>query len=174
MKKVLLVLAGIALIVALVSTYAPRQRSVSTNAEKTVPVKSTPAPVFPYADRQIITFKVGAQILRVEVVTTPESITLGLSGREKIGSDGMLFVFSESYVPRFWMKEMRFALDFIWIDHGTVVDITENVPPPKPGQTLSDLPLYSPEVLVNQVLEVPAGSVAQWKVKKGDIVTLQP
>lgn len=128
-------------------------------------------------DRQIVPLLLGKQRLWVEVVTTPESITQGLSDRSSINqmpgsegkdspSQGMLFVLPEARIPTFWMKDMLFSLDMIWIKDGEIVDITENVPHPTSPQ--ESLPLYSPNQAVDMVLEVPSGSVAVWQLQPGD------
>ncbi len=59
-----------------------------------------------------------------ELADTDEKRTLGLSGREKLVSEkieginieeGMLFVFPEEVYTGFWMKDMNFDLDIIWL-----------------------------------------------------------
>lgn len=107
-------------------------------------------------------------LLKTELVNTDVSRTLGLSGREEIGADGMLFVFPKPQIYRFWMKDMKFDLDMIWIENGKVVDITQNVPAPTAQQTESTLPTYSPSQPVTMILEVPAGSVKNWNLQVGD------
>ncbi len=69
--------------------------------------------------------------LQVEVADTHASRELGLSGREKMGDDeGLLFVFDEPGRYGFWMKDMKFPLDIIWINqNGVVVDIERKVIP---------------------------------------------
>ena len=69
--------------------------------------------------------------LQVEVADTHASRELGLSGREKMGNDeGLLFVFDEPGRYGFWMKDMKFPLDIIWINqNGVVVDIERKVTP---------------------------------------------
>jgi hypothetical protein len=77
----------------------------------------------------------------------------------------MLFVFDEEGRYSFWMKEMRFPLDLVWIGPSaegcTVVDITAKAPPSAPGQSASggmaELPLYTPVAPVRYVLEVNGG-----------------
>jgi len=56
--------------------------------------------------------------LRIEIVDDPESRRLGLSGRDEIGDhEGMLFVFDEPSAQNcFWMKDMRFSIDMVWLD----------------------------------------------------------
>ena len=122
--------------------------------------------------------------LRVEVVNTPENITLGLSGREKFKpSQGMLFDFTPQFstetakaagiTPNFWMKEMKFDLDIIWIKDKKIVGITKNVPKPEPGQRNQDLPLYPAPQPIDMVLEVLAGWSDENKVEIGDEITLK-
>lgn len=113
---------------------------------------------------------IGEKQITVEVVRTNDQIQKGLSGRKEIGADGMLFVLPARYIPKFWMKEMLFPLDFIWIDGGRVVDITAHVPVPKNDTRLSDLPTYSPKVPVTMVLEVASGFVSKHDIKIGDSV----
>lgn len=135
----------------------------------------TPVPLYPTVaqtpDRGRTLLELNDTVLEVEVVNTAASITQGLSGRSEIGADGMLFVFSQPMMPRFWMKEMQFPLDLIWINQGKIVDITENVPAPEPGTKLDDLPTYAPAAPVDWVLEVPAGIAAQYELQVGDPVT---
>ncbi len=81
----------------------------------------------------------------------------GLSGKSGLAPDeGMLFIFDAPAVYRFWMKEMRFPIDIIWLANGHIVDITTDLPVPIAGE---ELPVFSPKVAVDRVLEVPAGFV---------------
>lgn len=113
---------------------------------------------------------IGAHTFTVEVAATPQQISQGLSGREQVGADGMLFMMPRREVPLFWMKDMHFPLDFIWIDGNTVVDLTEHVPAPDPQTPLEELPRYSPAVPATHVLEVPVGIVSKLGIQKGDAV----
>ena len=119
-------------------------------------------------DQQIMTLKLGDWVLNVEVVNTPASITRGLSGRAEIGTDGMLFVLPRRQFPRFWMKEMKFNLDLVWIDGDTVIGITENVLAPDHETALSALPIYTPEDAVEMVLELPAGVASAKQLMPGN------
>ncbi len=96
--------------------------------------------------------------IEVEVAKTEEERIKGLSQRESIGNyQGMLFIFPEKDVePTFWMKNMKFPLDIIWINDGKIIKIDENVDYPK-DNTQQNLPLYKPPTPVDFVLEVKAG-----------------
>jgi uncharacterized membrane protein (UPF0127 family) len=74
--------------------------------------------------------RIGTVALTVELAVTPEERIRGLSGRNEIGADGLLFIFPESADHGIWMKDMHFPIDIIWIgDDLTVVHIERNVHP---------------------------------------------
>jgi uncharacterized membrane protein (UPF0127 family) len=101
--------------------------------------------------------------------------TKGLSGRISMSrNEGMLFIFSEYGIYSFWMKEMNFPLDFVWVRDETVVDITQNVPKPaiEDGNT-QNLPLYSPKIPINKVLEINSGMVKETNIKIGDKIIIE-
>jgi uncharacterized membrane protein (UPF0127 family) len=117
--------------------------------------------------------KIGGQTLMVEIATTPAQMQQGLSGRmEMADNQGMLFDFGQQTTdPAFWMKDMKFNLDFIWIAGGKVVGITPDVSYPNSADY--PLPTYSPPQPVNQVLEVNAGWANKNNIAVGDEVNLQ-
>lgn len=96
------------------------------------------------------------KVLTVEIVNTPASITQGLSGREQLGSDGMLFVLPQKRRPEFWMKQMKFDLDLVWLVDDLVIEITQDATKPEPNTPLSFLERYSPSRPVEMVLELNA------------------
>ncbi len=111
-------------------------------------------------------------VIPLEVERTPQQEALGLSNRASLARDsGMLFVLPNRQIPTFWMKDMHFPLDFIWIDHDKVIDITENVPPPN-GPS-DPLPFYSPKLPVTYVLEVNAGFAKAHNISIGNKVDMR-
>ena len=119
--------------------------------------------------RPIVT--IGGASFVVDVADTRATQQQGLSGRESLAEGtGMLFVFEEERHLSFWMKEMNFPLDMVWIDASCkVVDISSDVPIPEPGQTLADLPTYGPETPAMYVLEINAGASAAAGFGPGDM-----
>lgn len=116
---------------------------------------------------------INGHTLRTEVVDTMATRELGLSGRLSMKQDeAMLFIFPVSAKYSFWMKDMHFPLDMVWIKGDVVVDITADVPPPAPGAGMLSLPNYSPSVAVDRVLEVNAGLSAKHGWKAGDKVSV--
>ncbi len=120
--------------------------------------------------------QVGEHRLLVQIALTDAEHEQGLSGRQKLtAAEGMLFDFKNTpdIEPGFWMKDMNFDLDFIWIDQGRVVGITPNAPAPKnisDAATTAQLPLYYPPAPVDAVLEVNAGWSKTHFIKTGDFV----
>ena len=109
---------------------------------------------------------VSGQKLDVEVVRTTEEHRRGLSNRDNLSSGmGMLFVYENYNIPSFWMNDMKFPIDIIWVKDDMVVDYSKNLQP-VPGNV--DLPIYQPKTFVNYVLEVNAGFVDKFGIKIGD------
>lgn len=89
----------------------------------------------------------------------------GLSGRKSLPSDqGMLFVFDHKDLFGFWMKDMLFPIDIIYIDTDHVVYVIPNAP--AGGQT-PNLTIYRPDEPANYVLELNAGQADKLKIEKG-------
>lgn len=104
-----------------------------------------------------------------QLADTPVKQQQGLSGRANLGeNEGMLFVFSRKTIPRFWMKDMEFPIDIIWISNNKIVDIHKNVPIPQKGALNTSLPTYQPSTPINYVLELNAGTVENLNIKIGD------
>lgn len=110
--------------------------------------------------------------LRVEIADTPSKRSKGLGGRESLGqNEGMLFIFPSSDKYSFWMKGLKFPLDFVWIKDSEVVDITTDAQPPSSGKDV-DLPIYLPKTESDKVLEVNSGTVERLKIKVGDMIRI--
>lgn len=106
--------------------------------------------------------------INIDIATTTEKKMRGLSGQDNILSNqGLLFVFENSDKYGFWMKEMKFPIDIIWIDEkNKVVTINKSVLPdsfPK---------VYYPNKKVKYVLETEAGFADINNIKVGDFVIL--
>lgn len=106
--------------------------------------------------------------LSVCMADTAEKQKNGLSGYKKMNdNEGMLFIFDGFQNYSFWMKDMNFPLDLIWISQNHVVEISKNVPVQK-GFEDKDLASYQPSVPVDKVLEVNAGWSDRMMVNIGD------
>ena len=116
--------------------------------------------------------RIGGASYRVDLAVLPEERSQGLSGRETMAPDeGMLFVFEEERVLHFWMKEMRFPLDIIWIDaQCSLVSVAADVPTPPPNASNDEIPRAQSPSPARFVLEVNAGEAARNGLSPGDPV----
>lgn len=113
---------------------------------------------------------IDSKTIKVQVADKIPQILQGLSGRQSLAVDqGMLFVFPKSGIYDFWMKEMRFTLDIIWISQDQIVDLWQNAPLPQ-GE---NIPRYRPKEAAQYVLEVNAGVAVQNQWKIGDKVLIK-
>jgi len=105
--------------------------------------------------------------ITIETVSRDQDRALGLSGRESIDDAvGMLFVFDETVDTNcFWMKDMQFAIDMIWLDEQKqIVTVTSDVSPDTYPES------FCPESAAKYGLELGAGRAEQLGIKPGETV----
>ena len=117
--------------------------------------------------------RLGSAAYAVDLAVTASERAQGLSGRPSLAPNrGMLFVYNADAPRSFWMLNMRFPLDLVWIRADcTVAGITADVPHPAPDTPRSDLPHYPSPAPVRFVLEINAGQAAQHNIAPGAPVT---
>jgi uncharacterized membrane protein (UPF0127 family) len=114
---------------------------------------------------------IGSTIIPVEVVSSAAAIDKGLGNRRSLeASHGMLFTFDHSAIFKFWMRNMRFPIDIIWIGEDMkIVDISENVPT---VPFYARPPFHSPKVPARYVLEVNAHFCKSHAIQIGNTATI--
>jgi uncharacterized membrane protein (UPF0127 family) len=101
-----------------------------------------------------------------ELAVTDEERQRGLMFREKLNPDqGMLFLFAEEGAHSFWMKNMRFAIDILWLDKGKRIVHIEPKAPPCPAEPC---PSYDPGAMAMYVLELDGGAAQKHGLKLHD------
>jgi uncharacterized protein len=107
--------------------------------------------------------------IAVAVADTDSEREQGLSGHKPLQeNEGMLFLFDMPGQYAFWMKDMLFPIDIIWISkEWIIVDITENLSPESYPDTVA------PKENAQYVLEVPAGYSASHHVQIGQSVSVK-
>lgn len=115
------------------------------------------------------TLKIGDFSIVVEIASTPEERTQGLSNRDSLPTDsGLLFIFDESDFHGFWMRDMKFGIDIVWIDDGwTVIGVERNVLP----ETFPKV--FYPPSKVRYVLELNAGLTSKHNIDRGLVINLE-
>lgn len=103
------------------------------------------------------TISLGEKTFTLYIADTEELRTKGLSGwRELLPNEAMVFVFDEEGIYPFWMKDMLFPIDIVWLDSSfRPVHFEKNISP-KTYPTL-----FKSNVLAKYVIEVPAGTIDQ-------------
>ena len=94
------------------------------------------------------------QRFNLDLAQTDAKRVQGLSGTSFFPANtGMLFVFDQPDTYGFWMKDMNYALDIIWLNNDLkIVDLEMGVTPetyPK---------VFYPNALASYVLEINAGN----------------
>ena len=108
--------------------------------------------------------KIGNTEIKIEIANDDQSRIKGLSGRDSLEEDeGMLFIFDYPDKHSFWMKEMNFPIDIIWLDDNKkIVFIKKEARPESYPESFSS-PIDS-----LYVLEVNASFSDKNNLKVGD------
>jgi uncharacterized membrane protein (UPF0127 family) len=126
------------------------------------------APTFDHAE--VVIEKVGGEkaVYVVAIARTPEQLRYGLMFRKYISPrEGMLFVFPQPQVAKFWMKNTLVPLDILFI--GTDNTIVKVISDAKP----MDETILSSDVPVAAALEIKGGEAEKQGLWKGDPVMLR-
>lgn len=112
----------------------------------------------------------GSHTFKVKVAQNEKEKEIGLSMTKSLPKDyGMVFPFKNGGYYPFWMRNMKFPIDIIFINDGKVVKIFSKVSPPKGNEGLK---LYVSEMPSDTVLEINAGLSEKYKFKEGDTIKL--
>lgn len=162
MKKFLVQIVGLlVIIVVALFLFNPTDQSSKISVPFTSP------------DVEYKQVQINGKNIKAEIADNQSKRNKGLGGRDSLAADeGMLFVYPDPSKYPFWMKGLKFPLDFIWIKDDKVVDIIKNAPPPEAGAKDEDLPLYLPKEPVNKILEINAGMVDKLGINIGDNVVI--
>ncbi len=121
-------------------------------------------PTLPCSSASLI---IGGEHITLTLAQTPAEQERGLSGHAPLGVDeGMLFLFDDAHVKKFWMKEMLFPIDMIWISPEWKVN----------GWAARALPESYPAIFTSPdntqyVLEVPAATAERLQLSTGMVST---
>jgi hypothetical protein len=110
----------------------------------------------------------GDHQVRVEVVSKPVAMQMGLMYRKHLAEDsGMLFIFREEEPQSFWMKNTFIPLDIIFVSaHLVIVDITTMQP-----CTVDPCPDYTSKKPAQYCLEVNASYCRRHNIAIGDKIS---
>ncbi len=162
MRTSLVVLVAVVVIFAGALIFAGKKASIGQNdmAMNSIPTKAEPK-----ENMKNVIANIGGSHLVASVASSDRSRKQGLSGVKSISpNEGKMFTFDNEDFYNFHMKDMKFPLDFIFVnDQGTVVDIVKSVSPDFDGTITSKYP-------ASTVFEVSAGWADSNKIEVGDTV----
>lgn len=117
-------------------------------------------------DSSLISIQAPAGSIDAFVASTPEALSRGLSGVPSLEKNqGMLFVFPIEGRYDFWMKDMNFPIDIVWIDgQNRVVGIIPNLATSTYPNT------FSPPGPIKYVLELNADRADKFGIVVGTII----
>jgi uncharacterized membrane protein (UPF0127 family) len=111
---------------------------------------------------------IGVHVIDAEVADTPLRRQRGLSGRPALANgEGMLFPYAVPDRYGFWMPDMRFDIDILWIRAGRIIHVEADVSKDDP------LRIYRPPEPADLVLELPAGTAERRGFRVGDAVEVE-
>ncbi|MBR0458493.1 MAG: DUF192 domain-containing protein [Victivallales bacterium] len=121
-----------------------------------------------------------APFAKIELALTPSEHKQGLMKRKTLAEDGgMLFVFPEASVLKFWMMDTWIPLDVVYLDERGVV-VAIHTMPPEPRKANEDdesycrrLKTYSSVKPAIAALELNAGTAESLGLQVGDTIDLR-
>ncbi len=124
----------------------------------------------PFVGQPSSTTAIDGQTFHVTVAKTEQEKETGLSSTNSLPQDqGMLFPFGNPDYYGFWMRNMKYPLDIIFIANKKIVSIANNVT--NPNNPSVPLPIYKPSQPADTVLEINGGLSAKYHFAVGDSVS---
>jgi uncharacterized protein len=115
---------------------------------------------------------IGSHAFDVEIVRDEKAQQIGLTKYTSIKeTQGMLFIFEQPGNYSFWMKNMKFSIDIIFIHDDTIVSIAPDAQPLK--NDAQSPQIYKPGEPTDKVLEIQSGLSKKSNIKVGDKVKFE-
>lgn len=113
------------------------------------------------------TAEIRGQKFSLLVAKSDKDKQVGLSKYKDLPQNkGMVFLFDKPGSYPFWMKDMKFPIDILFIKKNKIVTIYKNIP-------INNLTIYSPKESADKVLEINAGLSDKYSFAPGDSVTFK-
>ncbi len=127
--------------------------------------KANPEVQKEYTDGLFI-LNINNKTIELEVADTDDKREKGLSNHESLKKDtGMLFVFDKPDKYGFWMENMKFSIDILWLnEQKEIIYVAENVSP----DSYPDV-FFPPEDSL-YALEFNAGFVDENNIEVGNVL----
>lgn len=120
------------------------------------------------AGKKWLKISAAGKMFDAEVADTNELRQKGLSGRKSLDADkAMLFTFDAPDYYGFWMKNMKFPIDIIWLDAARkIIYMEKDVRPESYPEG------FRPDKKASYVIEFSAGIADELGLRLGDTVVM--
>jgi hypothetical protein len=115
---------------------------------------------------RVVDLTIGHSMFGLQVADSDSARQAGLSGRKSLAAHaGMLFSYPSSAVRCYWMKDMNFSLDIIWLNTLKRIEYIQTDASPKsyPQQ-------YCPHQPARYVIELNAGTAQSVGLHNGQLL----
>jgi uncharacterized membrane protein (UPF0127 family) len=162
MKKIIII-TGVIVAVAIGGFFATRMTVPTTHTSGPVEIARQNLASYPHAN-----ISLGGETFDAFVADTDERKEQGLSDLSGLGAhEAMIFPYAVPDSLAFWMKDMLFSIDMLWIGpDNRAVTLEQSVSPDSYPQT------FESTVPASAVIEFPAGTLARLQIKIGDLVSI--
>jgi len=124
----------------------------------------------PYVMTPSVSLSLGLGVFDSMMAVNDTERSKGLSGVTELAADkALIMVFPAESKWKIWMNGMKMPIDIIWLDQNkTVIYIVKNALPDASGNKS-----FEPKKLAKYVIEVPAGTVDNVKIKINQVANFQ-
>jgi uncharacterized membrane protein (UPF0127 family) len=158
-KSIVVVIGAILIVTTVFFLFGNKEKSQYQDTKEVVPLEEK-VPLF--------ILQGGSVPFEVSIADSEEERLQGLSGTSSLPPNtGKLFIFENPGIYGFWMKDMNFPIDIVWIDESfAIVGINE-------GATPESFPeVFFPPKAVQYVLEINSGASRENNLSVGTILKL--
>lgn len=109
---------------------------------------------------------------KLHIAKSSKDKQIGLSQKKNLPDDyAMIFPFEKPDYYSFWMRNMVFPIDIIFIKDNSIVTIYPDIKPPASQNDI--LQIFKPKIPADTVLEIKSGLSQKYDFKEGDKVTIE-
>ena len=114
--------------------------------------------------------EINGNVFNLEVADSDLLQTIGLMYRDNLNENsGMLFIMDKPMKAAFWMKNMNFPIDMVFIKQNKIVTIIEDIPVCKK----ESCPRYRSKDMIDSVIEFNSGTCKKYSISAGQKITIQ-
>ena len=124
-----------------------------------------------FANMNIAEVCIGMNCWQMRIADTPQLRSKGLMFENSMPIEqGMIFYFENERFPQFWMKDMQFPLDILFVNKDNIITYMVKYVPPCRKEPCD---LYRSTRKADKVIEINAGLSDKLNIHVGDSVLIK-